>query len=151
MKKASEANAPGRRVLKTHERRRILTFVPTESPTQQHMRDECDINNIIAKLHQDGAVTHLSTRAPRWGEDVSSYPDFQDAMQLVITAREQFAALPSAVRARFDNDPAQFLRFMNNPEDASEAISLGLATEAEDSPSRAAPEPQAPPPGSTPA
>jgi len=146
--KASEANAPMRRVLKSHERRRVITFVPTESPTQQHMRDECDINQIIARLHQDGVITHVNSRAPVWGTDVSSYEDFQTSMQIVLDARAQFAALHSKVRARFNNDPAEFLAFMGNPENAQEAITLGLATEAEDSPSRTPPEPTTAPPGS---
>ena len=35
--------------------------------------------------------------------------------------------IPAIIRKRFDNDPYQFLEFMENPENIEEARQLGLA------------------------
>lgn len=43
------------------------------------------------------------------------------------------------MRKRFANDPAEFLAFINDPENSQEAIKLGLAIEAVPEPT---PEPQ---------
>ena len=40
--------------------------------------------------------------------------------------------LPAKARARFQNDPQQFMEFMNDEENIAEAIKLGLATKREE-------------------
>lgn len=93
---------------------------------KQSFKDECDINRIMAKYQKTGALSWLSRNEGRY-EDVSGF-EFQSAMNVVASANEMFADLPSSIRKRFGNDPAEFLAFMGDPENAPEMIRLGLAT-----------------------
>ena len=96
------------------------------SMTQQQFADECDVNNILANYARTGDISLISKGQGFYG-DASDYPvDFNTAMQIVLDAQDRFDELPSRVRERFDNDPAKFLTFIDNPENRDEAIKLGL-------------------------
>jgi len=103
-----------------------ISFKGTEVITKQSHKDECDINVIVRRAHRAGEWPP-NQKKPSYG-DFSAVPDFQEAMNLVLRAEEQFASLPAAVRDRFSNDPARFLAFANDPNSAEEMIRLGLAT-----------------------
>lgn len=97
----------------------------SDSPTraQQHFRDECDINVLVARFARTG-VPEAPPAPPMSAFD--EIFDYQSAMQTVIDARSSFQSLPSNIRSRFQNDPAQFLSFIYDSNNRSEAISLGL-------------------------
>lgn len=99
------------------------------SLTKQSFRDECEINNIMKKWQKTGMMDHLAKVSPQFG-DFSNYTSdsYQDALNIVITAQEAFAALSSDIRGRFYNDPTYFLDFVNNPDNADEIVKLGLGT-----------------------
>lgn len=52
-------------------------------------------------------------------------------MNVLRQAQESFMQLNAKARARFQNDPQQFMEFMHNAENQEEAIRLGLATRRE--------------------
>lgn len=106
--------------------------------TRQSFAAECDINNIMARYMKTGALEHVARVVPRFG-DVTGQ-DFQQAMDLVANARSAFEDLPSALRSRFDNDPAMLLEFMQDPENRAEAVKLGLVRKEEPAPVEPAPE-----------
>jgi len=54
------------------------------------------------------------------------FEDFQDAYNHIQQVKQDFMQLPSRVRARFDNNPANVVRFVDNPANAVEAIKMGL-------------------------
>ena len=56
----------------------------------------------------------------------SGAPDFHTAMNLVRKAQEEFVRVPAHVRARFRNDPQEFMNFFENPDNYAEALKLGL-------------------------
>jgi len=93
---------------------------------KQSFKDECDINNILRQYSNTGMVTHIRNEQPRYA-DLPDDVDFQTAMNTVIQAESAFASLPSKVRNRFHNDPAEFLAFMADPKNEAEMIALGLA------------------------
>lgn len=93
--------------------------------TKQSFKDDADINVIVSRFLKSGYLPP-AVQEPRFG-DVSGL-EFQEAMQLVAVAQSQFEALPSVVRSRFKNDPAAFLDFVGNPDNAPELIEMGLAT-----------------------
>lgn len=105
-------------------RKRVVTPVVGESRTKQSFRDECDINRIMARYQKTGVLEFLEKREARYA-DVSSL-DYQEACNLVAGAQSMFHELPSALRSRFDNDPAQLLAFLDNAANLQEAIDLGL-------------------------
>lgn len=99
-----------------------------ESMTQQHFKDECDINRIMARYQETGVLIDPMTgarREPMFGEFDSEF-DLREAMDKINMAYEQFNQLPSRVRDRFDNSPAKLLEFLRNSENYDEAIRLGL-------------------------
>ena len=95
------------------------------SLTQQHFKDECDINNIMRRYRETGLFPDPLSAKPLFG-DFSSCFDFMEAQNTVARANEAFAALPSEIRKRFANDPAQLLAFMEDERNMDEAVKLGL-------------------------
>lgn len=100
------------------------------SMTRQSEMDACDIHNILKQFSQQGFEQLVRENAAR-GQyaDLTSLPDYQEALGTVIAAQAAFAALPSQVRERFQNDPARFVQFLADPVNQDEAIRLGLATD----------------------
>lgn len=94
------------------------------SRAQQHMKDETDINRLVKVFGATGIVPGADLPATEFAFD--EVFDFQTAMNAVVAAERSFAQLPSHVRARFSNNPAEFLSFVDNIENRDEAIRLGL-------------------------
>lgn len=104
---------------------RRFAKVDGESRTQQHMAEECNINNIIKKFTKTGLVTHLAKK-PLAYVDLPPPMDLQEAFQVIQDAGESFRALPSELRKRFDNDPVAFVAFAEDPKNRDELVELGL-------------------------
>jgi phage internal scaffolding protein len=94
------------------------------SLTQQHFKDECDINNILRQFNVTGLLPE-ATLTPRYG-DFTGISDYHSALNQVIAAEDEFMRLPAELRARFENDPAQLIDFLDKSENKDEAIKLGL-------------------------
>ena len=102
-----------------------VDFSDSPSRAQQHFRDETDINVMVQRFQRTGVPP--APPVPAMSEFNEIF-DFQSAMDQVVKAKHAFAALPSKVRSRFQNDPGQFLEFFNDPSNADEAVRLGLAS-----------------------
>lgn len=100
-----------------------LTF-SQPSRTKQSFKSECDINNIMARYQTTGILEFANKHEAQYA-DVSSM-DYQESMQKIAQANSMFNDLPSSMRARFENDPAQMLAFLQNEANREEAVSLGL-------------------------
>uniref|UniRef100_A0AAU8B267 Internal scaffolding protein n=1 Tax=Dulem virus 159 TaxID=3145636 RepID=A0AAU8B267_9VIRU len=112
------------------ERDKGLEFT-TPSLTRQEFKEDCEISSIIERFKSTGMTHDPSfiagkTRQTPFFADLTQVPDYQSALHIVETAKEQFANLPSSLRARFNNDPAQLLAFVANPQFKEEAQQLGL-------------------------
>lgn len=92
--------------------------------TKQAFKDECDINQIMARYQKTGVIDFVTKHQARYG-DVTGM-DFQESMQLVAQAQSMFNDLPSGIRNRFENDPAKFMDFVHDPKNASEMAEMGL-------------------------
>lgn len=106
----------------------VIDFTGSESLARQEFRDEADINNIIKKYQATGFLIDpsvTSSRQPMFG-DYTNAPDFERAQQIVAVAQENFDALPVRLRERFNYDPVELLRFLDNPDNRDEAIKLGI-------------------------
>jgi len=97
--------------------------------TQQHFKDETDINNILRMFNITGQLPKKAI-TPQYG-DFSGVLDYHTALNAVIAADGEFMTLPANLRARFDNDPQELIEFLNNPENKEEAIKLGLLKKSE--------------------
>lgn len=104
-------------------------FPPDAVGAKQSFKAECDINNIVKSFDpRTGEFSHMSLKAPIFG-DVSGL-DFREMMELMTEAQSQFNGLPAEVRARFGNDPHEFVAFCQDPGNVDELLALGLAVEA---------------------
>lgn len=106
------------------QKRKVSITFDGVGKTKQSFKAECDINTIMARYMKTGTLDHLSSRKGQY-MDVSG-ADFYAAQNMVANARSMFFGLPSAIRERFENDPGEFLEFMENPANAEEAVKLGL-------------------------
>lgn len=94
------------------------------SLAQQHFKEECDINTILEKFNVTGLLPE-QTLSPRYG-DFSGIGDYHTALNRVIAAQDEFEALPAQIRAKFDNDPANLIEFLDDENNRPEAEALGL-------------------------
>lgn len=120
----------------------------SENPTmtQQHFRDEVDINRIVDRFLKTGQVPSVDPRA-MYGDFLNVPESYRDALDQVINAQSAFDDLPSHIRERFQNDPAQLLDFLSDDKNREEAAKLGFLTEASQEASPAPAEaPSEPPP-----
>lgn len=102
---------------------------------KQQFKDECDINKIVARYpdlnsesYQRQVAGILATN-PELFSEYDSAMDYASAVSIVDRAREQFETLPATLRERFSQDPFEFLNYVNNENNRSEAIKLGLLKE----------------------
>lgn len=109
-------------------REMVAVYNKTPTMTIQDHKDECDINNIIARYNKTGYYVDPmkpGTTPPQWG-DFSAVPDLMEVQNQLIEAEKAFMELPSELRRRFDNDPLSLLEFLQSDENREEAIKLGL-------------------------
>jgi len=92
--------------------------------TKQSFAEECDINTIMRKYNNSGEMPAINIQAPQY-LDATGF-DYQEAMQFTAGAQSLFNELPSAIRNRFNNDPAQFLDFTSKEENKTEMAQMGL-------------------------
>ena len=104
--------------------RQPMFFPPEEGKTKQEFKDECDIHSILKRYQETRTAEHINHRQAVFA-DVTAL-DFQTAMNVMADARSAFASLPSEVRDRFKNDPAELLAFVEDEANAEEAAELGL-------------------------
>jgi len=98
------------------------------SLAQQHFKEECDINTILQKFNVTGILPEAPL-SPRYG-DFTGIGDYHTALNRVIAAQDEFEALPAQIRARFDNDPAKLIEFLDDEANRPEAEELGLVEKA---------------------
>lgn len=96
----------------------------SESLTQQHFKDDADINVILRKFGQGHDIPQ-GYNPPMYG-DFDTADDYRSMLDRVRAAAESFMELPADVRGRFGNDPAQLLDFVGNDENRAEAERMGL-------------------------
>lgn len=95
-----------------------------ESLTEQSHKQECDMNHILRDYSRTGFIKHAKEHEGKY--DDISVQDFQDAMFIVAEAKNMFNELPAAARGEFANDPARFLEFVQNPDNAERMRKMGI-------------------------
>lgn len=102
-----------------------LNFEGDRGLTKQSDLKDCDINKLFEKIAKGGALPDMIIREGRYG-DFSEVPDYQEALNIVKTAQEQFDALPVNLRNKFENDPVKFLEFVTDEKNMDELEEMGL-------------------------
>lgn len=117
-----------------------IDFKDSPSMTKQEFKRECDINNIMARYLKTGIIDHVNKFQGDYA-DLGTPCDFQTAQNILIEAEDAFASLPSKIRKRFDNNPGEFLAFVQDPGNEQEMRELGLLKPEPPKPPEKAPEP----------
>lgn len=107
-------------------RTRLTTPLDGPSMTKQSFKDECDINNIMAKFERTALLEHVNQHQGNYGDFTDAPQDYHEAMNQVIAADDMFQTIPAKLRAAFNNDPGEFLAFTNDPENLDRMRDLGL-------------------------
>lgn len=92
--------------------------------TRQDDLKAVDINNIMKRYVKTGELPVRGRGA--FFADVSAMGTFREAIHSVHAAEDAFMQLPPDVRARFNNEPADFLDFTSNPANRPELVTMGL-------------------------
>lgn len=108
----------------TKKLRLSLSFDPEGDRTSQEFKDECDIDSIVSRFNKTGQFDFVNKHAGRYGDATGH--DYQMYQDQIVQANNMFADLPAKVRDRFGNDPAQFLDFIADENNALEAAKMGL-------------------------
>lgn len=111
--------------MKTILRKRVQTTFSKPSRTQQHLKNECDINSILEKYRKTGMISHVRKGSAQYG-DFTQIKDFKQNLDMVRDAHLAFDQLPAVLRKRFQNDPTKLVEFLDNPQNLEEAQNLGL-------------------------
>lgn len=111
-------------IKKALQRHKGSTIDTGEGLTEQSHAQECDINYILKDYKRTGFIKHAKQHEGKY--DDISVQDFQDAMFKVTEAQNMFNALPGQVKKDFGQSPAQFLEFVQNPENVSKLEKLGI-------------------------
>lgn len=111
--------------VRVRERPRLSKVFKLPSLTKQEFKQECDINVLMRRYQKTGLFPQNLDMTPRYVSNIGM-PDYQQSLHIVMQAESEFNALNSELRKRFDNDPAKFLAFVNDPENADELVKLGL-------------------------
>jgi len=123
------------------ERVRVQLHFPASGRTKQSFKDECDINLIMKRFEKTGILPETQQRVEQY-LDASEF-DFQASMEYVANAKSMFEQIPAKIRDQFDNNPAKFVEFCENPKNLPELTQMGLATKR---PAQATPVATPPPP-----
>lgn len=92
--------------------------------TQQHFKDETDINVLLQRFNITGQLPQ-GVRMPTYG-DFSQVYDYHSAANAIAVAKESFDQMPADLRARFGNNPAKFVEFCSDDKNREEAVKMGL-------------------------
>ena len=92
--------------------------------TEQCHKKECDMNHILKDYKRTGFIRHAKDNQGKY--DDISVQDFQDAMFKVAEANNMFNDLPANLRKDFNNNPAEFLGFVQNPDNQEKLQKMGI-------------------------
>jgi len=125
LEQPTELIQPGRFLSAYSYKTKVMVECPPDSPfTRQEFKQECDINYILSQYELGYEITHINEAAPQYMD--CSAETFREHMDYIAGAFSMFEELPAKLRARFDNDPAEFLDFCSQEKNRPEMAQLGL-------------------------
>lgn len=96
--------------------------------TEQHHKKDCDIHHIMKRFEETGILNHVAQYEGQYANFLDA-PNYQEAQNLIAEANSMFETVPAKIRAKFANDPGQYVSFMTDPANIAEIEALGLDAE----------------------
>lgn len=108
-------------------------MVRDEGKTRQEQAQDADINVIVKRYGLTGQLPVVRPKIPLEADfrEAGEF-DLGAALRFVRAADAAFMAYPADIRARFENDPAKFVAFVENPANKDECIRLGILSKPVD-------------------
>lgn len=97
----------------------------SKSRTKQCFKDEVNINTIARKIRRSGVLPFKGPEDTIF-QDLTGVTDFKEAMDRVTSIQQTFDSLPAVIRTKFGNNPADILKYLQDPKNEEEARNLGL-------------------------
>lgn len=104
--------------------RSTISFKDAPSRTKSEFAEECNINNIVGRAMKTG-VLPSGERKPLF-DDFSEVKDYTETQRIIASAEQNFMMLDAETRNKFNNNVADLLDFIDNPDNAEEAANMGL-------------------------
>jgi len=82
------------------------------SKTQQHFKDEADINEIMRRWLKTGEIKEIPL-PPQYGDFTEMETDYHSLNNRIAETNALFYRLPAAVRASYQNDPGLWVEDVN--------------------------------------
>lgn len=95
------------------------------SKTDQSFKKECDVNHIMSRFAKTGEITHLRRQQGVYA-DITNLKGLQESAEQLHTVREIFNELPSELREKLDNNPLNFIDYLQDPKNLEEATKYGF-------------------------
>ena len=105
-------------------RSKIKTIECGEGLTEQSHKNECDINIILDHYTRTGFMKHAKQNEGLYDDFTSA--DFQRSMEVVANVKSLFEGLPSEVRKEFNQDPVNFLNYVQDPKNHESLAKRGI-------------------------
>ena len=109
-----------------------IDFSNDEVITEQNHKGSVDINEIVAKHGIDRIAQNQNLLAMQF--DDNPYNNFQEMMEMVAKGKTAFESLPAKTRSEFENNPAKYLDYINNPANREAMIERGWLAPPEPTP-----------------
>lgn len=93
-----------------------------ESLTVQDQAE--DVNDLVRQFGITGKMP-TNMRMPQYG-DFTGLGSYQECLEAVKRAENEFMKLPAALREHFKHSPQAFLDFVEDPKNAQEGEKLGI-------------------------
>ena len=84
-----------------------------------------DANILMAQYRRNGTLPRVNAARPLYG-NFTGPTDLAQQIEFVEAARERFEQLPASVRTSCDNDPVEFLRMFDDPDERVVLEEAGL-------------------------
>lgn len=108
--------------------RRIKLDVSEPKLTDQSMKKETDINNILKRYAAQGATPQMISD-PSYFRDNTDIPSIEEAFNITNRAIEAFSELHPTLRKLMDNDPSNLEHFLSDPDNKDTLIKYGVFVE----------------------
>lgn len=100
--------------------------VADDGRTQQHFKDQCDINILLAKYRKTGIMEHVTRAKERYGDFTQYGSDLAADLDRVAKAKQTFEMLPAELRNQFKNSIPGFFNFVQDPKNFDQCVKWGI-------------------------
>jgi len=105
------------------------------SMTKQCHKDECLVENILARFQATGVCDHVNQAHPLNTDpsqifDCVDFPSFQEAQQTIAAAKQAFDALPKELQEKSGGSPEAMAEWLQDPTNLEIAKNWGKKEES---------------------